>query len=110
MRQHSNRLSHQAAALPSRTWSIHKPTLLHQHTRAKLLSMPSTSLVTPTSGEMTMLHHHDSASAMQMKCEFHYTDGRQTAATSELASTATFIADEITPETIACIREEALAS
>ncbi len=49
--------------------------------------------------------------AMQMKRKFQFTDGHQTATASDSASTqATFVADEITLETIAHIREEALAS
>ncbi len=58
----------------------------------------------------SLLHQHQAA-AMQMKREFQYADGHQTAATSELASMqGTFVAELVSPDDIVRIREEALAS
>ncbi len=60
--------------------------------------------------DTALLPRQRQTAAQRMKHEFRYADGRQTAATSESASTTTFVAEDITPETIEHIRQAALAS
>ncbi len=90
---------------------------------------PQTDITPPMYSRQTVKHaidfardsdfwRHDTASlpwqrqtaTMRMKYEFRYADGRQTATTSESASTATFVAEPIGPDTVEHIWQEALAS